>query len=111
MRPGPIDAYFLSLTNEDAKSIQPGNFERHWGIFNFDGTPKYNLNLGSSSLGTLVAASGVQYMSQKWCVMSPSASLDGQEVAQSVSYACANANCTSLGFGASCGDLDARGNI
>ncbi|KAK4411632.1 Glucan endo-1,3-beta-glucosidase 6 [Sesamum angolense] len=30
MRPGPINAYLFSLIDEDQKSIQPGNFERHW---------------------------------------------------------------------------------
>ncbi|KAK6137164.1 hypothetical protein DH2020_029089 [Rehmannia glutinosa] len=50
MRQGPVDAYLFSLIDEDAKSIQPGNFERHWGIFYYDGTPKYNLSLGSNSV-------------------------------------------------------------
>lgn len=49
MRNGPIDAYLFSLVDEDNKSIQPGNFERHWGLFYFDGQPKYQLNLGSGN--------------------------------------------------------------
>lgn len=110
LRPGAVDAYLFSLIDEDAKSIQPGNFERHWGIFNYDGTPKYNLSLGSNS-GGLVAASGVRYLAQQWCVMAPSASLDSPDIAESVSYACANADCTCLGYGTSCADLDPRGNI
>ncbi|KAA8521011.1 hypothetical protein F0562_011701 [Nyssa sinensis] len=111
MRPGPVDAYLFSLIDEDAKSIQPGNFERHWGIFNYDGTPKYNLNLGTSNSGGLVAASNVRYMARQWCVMSPSASLNDPGVAASVSYACQNADCTSLGYGTSCASLDAAQNI
>ncbi|KAI3990251.1 hypothetical protein MKX01_037590 [Papaver californicum] len=111
MRSGPIDAYLFSLIDEDAKSISPGNFERHWGIFYFDGTPKYLLNLGTTNTGMLAPARGVQYLEQKWCVMSPKASLDDPEVALSVSYACSLADCTSLGYGTSCGNLDARGNI
>lgn len=110
MRSGPLDAYLFSLIDEDAKSIQPGNFERHWGIFYFDGTPKYQLNLTANSNG-LVPASNVKYLSRQWCVMSPSASLDDPQLAPSVSYACANGDCTSLGYGTSCGNLDARGNI
>ncbi|KAL3565932.1 hypothetical protein D5086_031347, partial [Populus alba] len=39
------------------------------------------------------------------------ASLDDPQVAPSVSYACARADCTSLGYGTSCGDLSAQGNI
>lgn len=110
MRPGPIDAYLFSLIDEDAKSIQPGSFERHWGIFYFDGTPKYNLSLGANS-GGLVPASGVHYLARQWCVLSPSASLDDPQLADSVGYACSHADCTSLGHGTSCADLDTRGNI
>lgn len=111
MRPGPIDAYLFSLIDEDAKSIQPGNFERHWGIYYFDGTPKYNLSVGANNGGGLVPASGVRYLARQWCVLSPSASLDDPQLADSVGYACSHADCTSLGHGTSCGDLDARGNV
>ncbi|KAE8720238.1 Glucan endo-1,3-beta-glucosidase 8 [Hibiscus syriacus] len=31
--PGYIEVYLFGLIDEDAKSIAPGNFERHWGIF------------------------------------------------------------------------------
>ncbi|KAI4316243.1 hypothetical protein L6164_024241 [Bauhinia variegata] len=110
MRPGPMDAYLFSLIDEDNKSIQPGNFERHWGLFYYDGTPKYQLNLGTRSNG-LVGASGVHYLAKKWCILNPSANLNNDQVAPSVDYACQNADCTSLGYGTSCGNLDARGNI
>ncbi|CAN1799011.1 Glucan endo-1,3-beta-glucosidase 6 [Linum perenne] len=111
MRPGPIDAYLFSLIDEDAKSIDPGNFERHWGIFTFDGQPKYLLNLGTTNTGRLIAAKGLTYQERKWCVMRPSARLDDPQVPLSVSYACSLADCTKLGYGTSCGNLDARGNI
>ncbi|KAJ4930474.1 hypothetical protein NE237_008261 [Protea cynaroides] len=111
MRPGPIDAYLFSLIDEDDKSITPGNFERHWGIFYFDGVAKYPLNLGTINSSTLAPAKGVHYLEKKWCVMSPSASIDDPQVAPSVSYACGRGDCTSLGYGTSCGGLDARGNI
>lgn len=110
VRSGAIDAYLFSLIDEDAKSIQPGNFERHWGLFYFDGQPKYQLSLGNGRNG-LAAAKDVHYLGQRWCVMPPSASLSDPQVAPSVSYACANADCTSLGYGTSCGNLDAHGNI
>ncbi|XP_060187881.1 glucan endo-1,3-beta-glucosidase 6-like [Lycium barbarum] len=111
MRPGPIDVYLFSLIDEDAKSIQPGNFERHWGIFAYDGQPKYSLNLGTTNSGSLIPASNVKYLESKWCVLKPSAKLDDPQVAPSVSYACAHADCTSLGYETSCGGLDERGNI
>ncbi|XP_028779350.1 glucan endo-1,3-beta-glucosidase 5 [Neltuma alba] len=111
MRPGPLDAYLFSLIDEDAKSIQPGNFERHWGLFYFDGQPKYQLNLGSTRTNGLVGASGVHHLSKRWCIMKPSANLNDDQVPPSIAYACQNADCTSLGYGTSCGNLDARGNI
>ncbi|KAG6583679.1 Glucan endo-1,3-beta-glucosidase 5, partial [Cucurbita argyrosperma subsp. sororia] len=56
LRPGvpPVDVYLFSLLDEGAKSVLPGNFERHWGLFSFDGQAKYPLNLG---LGNKVACS------------------------------------------------------
>ncbi|GJR80125.1 glucan endo-1,3-beta-glucosidase 6-like protein [Tanacetum coccineum] len=111
MRTGPIDAYLFSLIDEDDKSIQPGNFERHWGVFAYDGQPKYTLNLGTTNSGALVPAMGIKYLQKKWCVMKDSARLDDPSIAQSVSYACALGDCTSLGYGTSCGALDANGNV
>ncbi|KAM7266946.1 hypothetical protein ACFE04_009112 [Oxalis oulophora] len=110
-RPGPLDVYLFSLVDEDAKSIQPGNFERHWGIFTFDGLPKYQLNLGTTNSGALVKARNVQYQENKWCIMKSSAKLDDPQIAPSMSYACGLADCTSLGYGTSCGNMDARANI
>lgn len=110
MRSGPIDAYLFSLIDEDQKSIQPGNFERHWGIFGYDGQPKYPLNLGTTS-NSLIGARNVSYLEPKWCIMKPNARLDDQKVAASVSYACSRGDCTCLGYQTSCGSLGARENI
>lgn len=110
MRPGPIDAYLFSLIDEDEKSIQPGNFERHWGLYTFDGYPKYQLSQGTG-MGGLVRAKNIKYLEKKWCVFKPTMSIDDPNVAPSISFACANADCTSLGYKTSCGDLDAMGNI
>lgn len=40
-----IEGYLFSLLDEDAKSTLPGPFERHWGVFNYDGSLKYPLDL------------------------------------------------------------------
>ncbi|KAL9230429.1 hypothetical protein vseg_005780 [Gypsophila vaccaria] len=112
MRPsGPIDAYLFSLIDEDDKSILPGSFERHWGIFYYDGTPKYQLNLGLTKATSLIPAKGVEYLDKRWCVMSPSANLNDPQIAAAVGYACGNADCTSLGYGSSCNGLSVQGNI
>lgn len=110
MRPGPINAYLFSLIDEDDKSIQPGNFERHWGIFRYDGQPKYLLNMGPNN-SSLVPARNVTYLERKWCILKPNAKLDDPQLAPSVSYACSLADCTSLGYQTSCGNLNAQGNI
>ncbi|KAL2503317.1 O-Glycosyl hydrolase family 17 protein [Forsythia ovata] len=107
-RPSPPDIYLFSLIDEDAKSIDPGNFERHWGVFYFDGTIKYPLNLGKNR--NLTAAKGVQYLARQWCIMAPDANLMDPNLPQSISFACTYADCTSLGYGSSCGGLDARNN-
>ncbi|KAK3213306.1 hypothetical protein Dsin_018012 [Dipteronia sinensis] len=85
-RSSPPEIYIFALIDEDKKSIQPGNFERHWGMFNFDGTLKYPLNVGNGS--SLVAAKGVKYLSRQWCVMSPQASTTDPNFPGSVEYAC-----------------------
>ncbi|XP_020595949.1 glucan endo-1,3-beta-glucosidase 5-like [Phalaenopsis equestris] len=108
-RPAPPDIYVFALIDEDAKSVQPGNFERHWGLFYYDGSVKYPLVLADGS--SLVPAKGVRYMEPQWCVMSREASLTDPQLEGSVAYACEYADCTSLGRGSSCGDLDARGNV
>ncbi|WOL12462.1 hypothetical protein Cni_G21229 [Canna indica] len=108
-RPNPPDIYFFGLIDEDAKSIQPGNFERHWGIFNYDGSVKYSLVMENGK--GLVPAKGVKYLDKQWCVLSPGASLNDPEIGDSVGYACQYADCTSLGYGSSCNGLDARSNI
>lgn len=111
LRPGPIDAYLFSLIDEDQKSVAPGDFERHWGIFTYDGIPKYQLNLGSTNTGTLVPARNVRYLEKKWCVLKSSAKITDQKVGDAVGYACGLADCTSLGYGTSCSNLDAQGNV
>ncbi|XP_058724783.1 glucan endo-1,3-beta-glucosidase 5-like [Vicia villosa] len=115
MRPGPMDVYLFSLIDEDNKTIQPtsfevGNFDRHWGLFRYDGQPKYQLNTGSGANG-LVGATEVKYQDKKWCILKPSANPNSDKVARSVSKACQTGDCSSLGYGTSCGGLDVRGNI
>ncbi|KAL5972280.1 hypothetical protein ACLOJK_041533 [Asimina triloba] len=46
-RAAPPEIYIFGIIDEDQKSILPGNFERHWGVFNYDGTVKYDLDLGN----------------------------------------------------------------
>ncbi|KAK9935830.1 hypothetical protein M0R45_012706 [Rubus argutus] len=77
LRPGvpPVDVYLFGLLDEGAKSTLPGTFERHWGIFSFDGQAKYPLNLGLGSK-RLINARNVEYLPSRWSQMQNERSCD-----------------------------------
>lgn len=109
-RKGTIDVYLFSLIDENYKSIAPGSFERHWGIFEYDGKPKYELDLsGKQKNKGLAPVEGVAYMPRRWCVLNPHA-YDLEELPDSIDYACSLSDCTALGYGSSCNHLSAQGN-
>ncbi|PKI66690.1 hypothetical protein CRG98_012885 [Punica granatum] len=110
-RKGAIDFYLFSLLDEDAKSVAPGTFERHWGIFEFDGKPKYELDLSGSGNATgLVAIEGVPYLPNKWCILNPEGGELSHLLPNTVDYACSLSDCTALGYGSSCNHLTEEGN-
>lgn len=110
LRPGFIEVYLFGLIDEDAKSIAPGNFERHWGIFRYDGQPKFPMDLsGQGQNKLLIGAQNVKYLEPKWCMFNPDAK-DLSKLADNINYACTFADCTALGYGSSCNKLDANGN-
>ncbi|XP_010434711.1 PREDICTED: glucan endo-1,3-beta-glucosidase 5-like [Camelina sativa] len=110
LRPGsPLaDVYLFGLLDEGAKSTLPGNFERHWGIFSFDGQAKYRLNLGLGNRG-LKNAKDVAYLPSRWCVAHPSR--DMTLVGDHLRLACSEADCTTLNDGGSCSQLGEKDNI
>lgn len=110
MREGRIDVFLFSLIDEDKKSIAPGNFERHWGIFEYDGKPKYELNLlGGGKDRRLVGAQGVKYLRRRWCVLDPNVE-DLLGLLDSINFACSFSDCTALDYGSSCNHLGLSGN-
>ncbi|KAM2890149.1 hypothetical protein COP2_008610 [Malus domestica] len=110
LRTGYIEVYLFGLIDEDAKSIAPGSFERHWGIFSYDGQPKFPVDLsGQGQNKLLVPAKNVLYLSKKWCMFNPNAK-DVSNLADKINYACTYADCTALEYGSSCNNLDANGN-
>ncbi|XP_043711036.1 glucan endo-1,3-beta-glucosidase 8 [Telopea speciosissima] len=105
------DVYLFGLFDENTKSIAPGSFERHWGIFQYDGKPKFPMDFSGKGNDKMpIAAKGVEYLDKQWCVYS-----GGQEkmrlVPGNLQYACALADCTPLEYGSSCNHLDEVGNI
>lgn len=110
LRPGipPVDVYLFSLFDEGQKNVLPGNFERHWGIFSFDGQAKYTLNLGLGN-GELKNARNVPYLPARWCIANPSKDFGG--VSNHMKLACSAADCTTLNYGGSCNAIGEKGNI
>ncbi|CAO2822051.1 unnamed protein product [Amaranthus hypochondriacus] len=110
LRPGSIEMYLFGLLDEDAKTVAPGNFERHWGIFRYDGQPKFPMDLtGQNRDIYLVGAKNVKYLDNQWCEFNPNAK-DLSKLADNINFACTFADCTPLGYGSSCQGLDANGN-
>jgi Glycosyl hydrolases family 17/X8 domain len=104
-----MNVYLFGFIDEEGKSILPGDFERHWGIFTYDGQPKFELDItGQGSKNTLVGAKDVKYLAKQWCVVNPSAT-NMTALETNADYACKNADCTSLGNGSSCSSLDNLG--
>ncbi|KAF5480725.1 hypothetical protein F2P56_001449 [Juglans regia] len=112
LRPEPLLVYLFGLFDEDMKSIAPGGFERHWGIFRYDGQPKFEIDFTGQGKDKMpIGALGVLYLDRQWCVLKKDSLKKMTEVGAEVDYACANSDCTSLTYGSSCNNLDMQGNI
>ncbi|GJM89571.1 hypothetical protein PR202_ga05775 [Eleusine coracana subsp. coracana] len=96
LRPGHMEVYLFALIDENQKSVLPGRFERHWGLFTYDGKPKFFMDLGGN--GRLIGVKGVQYLPAQWCVFNKDAKDKYKNLPDSVNYACSNADCTPLGM-------------
>ncbi|KAE8795932.1 Glucan endo-1,3-beta-glucosidase 9 [Hordeum vulgare] len=104
----PTETYLYSLLDEDQHSISSGSYDRHYGIFTFDGQAKYHVNLGQGPMA-LKNALDVDYLPLKWCVVDNNKDLSN--VSSSFSAACSNADCTALSSGGSCSGLGWPGNV
>lgn len=110
LRKGYLEVYLFGLTDEDLKSVAPGDFERHWGIFGYDGQPKFPMDLtGKGNDKLLKAVQGVQYMDKKWCVLNNDVR-NATLLQFELNYACSQTDCTSIKNGSSC-DLDLPGKV
>lgn len=104
----PIETYIFSLLDEDQRRIATGNFERHWGIFTFDGQAKYHLNLVQNAK-RLVNAQNVEYLPSRWCVVNNNK--DMSNATASALEACSVADCSALAPGGSCYNMSWPRNI
>ncbi|XP_052197214.1 glucan endo-1,3-beta-glucosidase 8-like [Diospyros lotus] len=111
LRPGHLEVYLFALMDEDQKSVAPGGFERHWGIFRYDGQPKFPIDFtGQGREKMPIGAKNVQYQEKKWCVFNRDVKIMNF-TGRNVEYACAYSDCTALVYGSSCNKLDLIGNI
>ncbi|KAK4492104.1 hypothetical protein RD792_002901 [Penstemon davidsonii] len=104
----PTETYIYSLLDEDKRNTTAGDFERHWGMFTFDGQAKYQVDLGQGSR-KLVNAQDVEYLSSRWCVVNNNKDLSNATAL--ALEACSAADCTDLSSGGSCFNLSWPGNI
>ncbi|GMH14944.1 hypothetical protein Nepgr_016785 [Nepenthes gracilis] len=112
MRSGRVNVYLFSLLDENMKSVAPGKFERHWGLFRYDGRPKFPMDLtGKGHDKLLIGAKNVQYLESKWCVFNSKKEEGDSKIPVAMDYACSRADCTPLAYGGSCNNLDSNGNI
>ncbi|XP_042023869.1 glucan endo-1,3-beta-glucosidase 8-like [Salvia splendens] len=99
-----IEYYLFGLTDENMKSIAPGDFERNWGIYRYDGQPKFPMDFAGISKMP-VGAKNVKYLEKKWCVYASNGETPDQ-IAASMEYACTHGDCTALNYGGPCSKLD-----
>ncbi|RAL42330.1 unnamed protein product [Cuscuta campestris] len=104
----PLQTYLMSLLDEDKRGTASGNFERHWGVFTFDGQAKYNVDFGQGSR-KMVNGQNVHYLPSKWCVVNNNKDLSNATA--QASYACSASDCSALSRGGSCFDIGWPGNI
>ncbi|KAG8368978.1 hypothetical protein BUALT_Bualt15G0102400 [Buddleja alternifolia] len=109
--PGEIEYYLFSLTDENQKSIDPGPFERHWGLFRYDGQPKFPLDFTGSGHDKMpVGAKGVKYQESRWCAFNSDIK-NMEKIQENLDYACTRADCTTLDPSSSCDTLNKNARI
>nr|XP_027076849.1 glucan endo-1,3-beta-glucosidase 8-like [Coffea arabica] len=107
-RPGPIDAYIHNLSDENKINKSAGSFRRHWGIYKFDGQPKFNFDLqGLGRDVKLVPAVGITHMPKRWCIVNGDVGNDiDNTTRENFLDACdSTVDCTAMEAGASCSNL------
>ncbi|MCD7464693.1 hypothetical protein HAX54_053241 [Datura stramonium] len=111
LRPGPIDTYLHSLSDENEFRTIFGAFQRHWGIYEADGNPKYKIDFSLQDHDEYpTQAKGIVTMPHRWCTF------DGDKsnmdlVKKHYNFSCEEADCTRLEEGASCGGLNEESKI
>ncbi|XP_016502395.1 glucan endo-1,3-beta-glucosidase 8-like isoform X3 [Nicotiana tabacum] len=105
LKPGPIDVFLHSLSDENQFRAIFGAFQRHWGIYEADGNPKYKIDFSLQDRDTYpTQAKGIVKMPNRWCLFNGNRE-DMDLVNKNYNFACNIADCTSLEKGGSCDGL------
>ncbi|KAL2540211.1 O-Glycosyl hydrolase family 17 protein [Abeliophyllum distichum] len=100
-----------NLCDENKFKIKYGAFQRHWGIYRYDGKPKYKIDISGQGRDIYpTTAEGVTYMPKRWCIFNGDVS-NAPKVKMAFETACAEGDCTSLMPGGSCSHLDFNQNV
>ncbi|XP_015073078.1 glucan endo-1,3-beta-glucosidase 8-like [Solanum pennellii] len=111
LRPGPLDIYLHSLSDENKFRTIYGTFQRHWGIYRADGNPKYKIDFSLQDRDEYpTQAKGIVKMPNRWCKFNGDTS-DMNLVNKNYDLSCNAADCTRLEKGASCDGLNFESRI
>ncbi|XP_073018082.1 glucan endo-1,3-beta-glucosidase 8-like [Primulina eburnea] len=107
LKPGlNIDVFLHSLSDENKVTLDWGPFQRHWGIYQFNGEPKFRIDFTGQGREIWPSiARGFTYMPTRWCVFNGDMR-DNKTVSGEVDKCCNLADCSSLEEGGSCSHLD-----
>ncbi|XP_073153474.1 glucan endo-1,3-beta-glucosidase 8-like [Henckelia pumila] len=106
MRPNEsIEVFLNTLSDENQMPLKMGLYHRHWGIYKFNGEPKYKIDFSGKGGGEYPSiAKGVIHMPNRWCVFNKK--FDDPTLVQSMKdMACNVSDCSSLDGGGSCSKL------
>ncbi|CDP12873.1 unnamed protein product [Coffea canephora] len=106
--PSPIDVYIRNLSNENKINKSTGSFKRHWGIYKFDGQPKFNFDVqGLGRDVKLVPTVGITHMPKRWCIINGDIANDINNTIREKFLDAHDSivDCTAMEAGASCSNL------
>ncbi|KAL8147497.1 glucan endo-1,3-beta-glucosidase 8-like [Apium graveolens] len=119
LRGEPIETFIYNLNDENMRDITfRGPSIRHYGLYDFKGTPKFHMDLtmsNNSKGAKLAPAQGVVAMPNRWCVYDKDAKTKDQNrtavLLEQFNFACSRSDCTKLMYGGSLNNLTFEGNI
>ncbi|XP_019163522.1 PREDICTED: glucan endo-1,3-beta-glucosidase 8-like [Ipomoea nil] len=102
-----IDAYLYTISDENKMSFPAyGPYIRHYGIYEYDGTPKFEIDFSGKGRKVLPpAAKGTVKLPLRWCVFNGNVTNE-KHVELHMQAACNFSDCTSLQPGGSCSNLN-----